>query len=238
MGLDTVELVLEVEEAFGIVINDRDAEQITTMGGLHRYVLAKLQGQEPLVTPCPSAAVFYRLRHALIETFGIERDKIRPDASVEDLISARQWHASCLKLQDSLDLRLPQFKPPPWVIEATVWAAMFAVLAMAAILSGSQWPGFPRPAAIGLVLVAASAVILIPMTWTRFADFPDEWQTVRGLVLRVIERNPRRFSPSQDAQRNPSAVWDDLCHLVSHQTGVDIRELTEETRFVDDLGMD
>jgi hypothetical protein len=42
MGLDTVELVIEVEKAFDIAILDADAERIATVGQLYEFVLAKL----------------------------------------------------------------------------------------------------------------------------------------------------------------------------------------------------
>jgi hypothetical protein len=55
MGLDTVELIMEVEEAFDIKIPDEDAEKLRTIGDLHHYIANKLQ----LVSgPCLSSAAF------------------------------------------------------------------------------------------------------------------------------------------------------------------------------------
>ena len=41
-SLDTVELVMALEEGFGIEIPDEDAEKITTVKDAHRYIEAHL----------------------------------------------------------------------------------------------------------------------------------------------------------------------------------------------------
>ena len=46
MGLDTVELVIEVEKAFDISILDADAEKIITVGQLYDCVVSKLPAHE------------------------------------------------------------------------------------------------------------------------------------------------------------------------------------------------
>jgi hypothetical protein len=38
MGLDVIEMVMEVESAFGIDIPDADAARLTTVGALYDYV--------------------------------------------------------------------------------------------------------------------------------------------------------------------------------------------------------
>jgi hypothetical protein len=43
MGLDTVELVMAVEEEFDLEIPDATAEKIFTVGDLHTFVVAELQ---------------------------------------------------------------------------------------------------------------------------------------------------------------------------------------------------
>lgn len=62
MGLDTVELVIEVEESFGISIGDEDAPGIVTVGDLFEYVLERV-GSRP--TLCLTSLAFYRLRRAI-----------------------------------------------------------------------------------------------------------------------------------------------------------------------------
>jgi len=48
MGLDFVELVMAVEEKFGIEMEEPDAERFMTVGGMFDYVLEKLNAQDKI----------------------------------------------------------------------------------------------------------------------------------------------------------------------------------------------
>jgi acyl carrier protein len=84
MGLDTVELVMEIEDEFGIAIPDADAELIQTAGQLHAYVCYRLRPRP--VPACPSARAFYHLRAAIRRHCPIPRDAIRPSALLSRLL--------------------------------------------------------------------------------------------------------------------------------------------------------
>jgi acyl carrier protein len=45
MGLDTVELVLAVEEHFGVEIPDEEASKLLTVGMLQAWVVSELENQ-------------------------------------------------------------------------------------------------------------------------------------------------------------------------------------------------
>src|SRR5205809_427702 len=68
MGLDLVELVMEVEDEFGIQIADDDASHIETVGQLHSYVCRKIGSGHAIQGRCHSMAVFHRVREALVNT--------------------------------------------------------------------------------------------------------------------------------------------------------------------------
>lgn len=63
MGLDAVELVLEIEEKFGVTLADDEVIYWNTLGHYHDYLLQHCTGwRRP---DCPTQKAFYRLRRAM-----------------------------------------------------------------------------------------------------------------------------------------------------------------------------
>ena len=65
MGLDSVELILEIEDSFGIAIPDAEASRISTIDDMYQCVLSKIKPRN-LQTVCATQHVFYRLRPELM----------------------------------------------------------------------------------------------------------------------------------------------------------------------------
>ena len=84
MGLDTVELVLAVEEVFNIEISDEVAGKISTVGELHEYVVAELTR---LDRPNVNRDIAYDLlRNVICFRLGVKPEKVVPNARfVQDL---------------------------------------------------------------------------------------------------------------------------------------------------------
>ena len=156
MGLDTVELVMEIEDEFGLSIPDADAEMIQTVGQMHAYVCGKLRPtKEPV---CPSARAFYRLRRALRRAQPVPRRCVRPSSLVSRLIPAECRHrwagvaeevglARAYSFGGKADVRFPAVFttvrdlvrqmtfPPPWdrlvrrgEFEDRVWERVCAIV--------------------------------------------------------------------------------------------------------------
>lgn len=84
MGLDTVELVMAVEEQFEIEIPDEIASTLETVGLLHAFVVSQLRRRSLL--PIDDAAVFSKLRDIICEQTAIEPGRVVPEAYfVKDL---------------------------------------------------------------------------------------------------------------------------------------------------------
>ena len=89
MGLDTVELVMEFEDEFGISIPDEDAEKIQTLGQTVDYIVKILAGRGRSISGlCPSARRFYAMRRGLGVRFSVPRAQVRPSAEIGALIPA------------------------------------------------------------------------------------------------------------------------------------------------------
>jgi acyl carrier protein len=84
VGLDSVELVMAVEEHFGISIPDGEASTLVTVGKLHAWVVNELRRlSRPSVNP---SVVFAELRELICDQLGISPDRIVREARfVQDL---------------------------------------------------------------------------------------------------------------------------------------------------------
>lgn len=84
MGLDTVELILSVEEVFNIQISDKDVVRLMTVGELHAFVVEELiRLRDPDVNP---QIVYNTLRNIICFRLGVPPEEVIPSARfVQDL---------------------------------------------------------------------------------------------------------------------------------------------------------
>lgn len=100
MGLDSVELVMAVEEEFQLALADEDAIQATTVGKLVDLVLSKLRHEPD--QPCLSQQGFYRVRQVMMKELSIPRDQIKPDLRLADVIEKDGRQQTWQNIMDAL----------------------------------------------------------------------------------------------------------------------------------------
>jgi hypothetical protein len=79
MGLDVVEFIMAVEDAFGLAIPDAEAERLTTPGRVIDYLAARLPAGGPETGACLSQRAFHKLRRATCARTGVDRQAVRAD---------------------------------------------------------------------------------------------------------------------------------------------------------------
>lgn len=85
MGLDTVELVIAVEEEFELAITDAAVAKLKRVGDLHAFVVTTLR-QRAEAGVVDEAQVWERLRAIIVEPLGVRVEEVTPAARfVEDL---------------------------------------------------------------------------------------------------------------------------------------------------------
>ncbi|HUY88225.1 MAG TPA: hypothetical protein VMV10_05800 [Pirellulales bacterium] len=232
MGLDLVELVIEVERTFDIKISDKDAGEITTVGELFEYVVAKTAGRQPA---CLSSFSFYRLRGALVAVAGISRKALRPRSELAPLFPDGRRRRDWRRLAKVTRLRLPELKRPLWL------TILLAVLSLG-IAGHALWLGWPRFGfrvaafiAIGAWAATAFAACKLSAPWA--IEFDAASRTLGGLTTTVMARNYAALCANR-YQGTLAEIWATLVALVSEQLGVDPGRVTLEARFVDDFGAD
>ena len=84
MGLDSVEIILTVEDEFDLEIPDTEAARMFTVGDLHAFVILELRRLGR--ADADHDAVFARLRDIICRQVGVKPETVVPSASfVKDL---------------------------------------------------------------------------------------------------------------------------------------------------------
>ncbi len=238
MGLDGVELVIEMEETFGIVIDDLDAEQIGTVGQAYRYILSKLELRPS--APCPSASIFYRLRLALMARSGADRRSIRPASRIGDFLPERGRREAWLGLRDELAMEMPRLEFGARLAIATWLLGLIPVLVLVATWGtlGEFSASLAAPVLVSSVVLGLASLVGAGLALDRFAtEIPQGCETIRGTVEAILGQG-RLHQESDGRPWSTDEVWATLRALISEQLGVPREDVTEEKSFVDDFGMD
>ncbi len=82
MGLDIVEIVIEVEEAFDIRIPDDRAGQMTTVGDLYDLMIESKRGS--LAAQDDPAAAWEALKQIIVYQLGVKPEAVTVDARFVD----------------------------------------------------------------------------------------------------------------------------------------------------------
>ena len=79
MGLDSVELVMAIEDEFGIEIPNTDAPQLFVLGAMHDFIVRALRQRGD--TP-DEVQVWERLRAVVVEQLGVRPDEVTRSAHI------------------------------------------------------------------------------------------------------------------------------------------------------------
>src|SRR5580765_7439647 len=129
MGLDGVELVMTIEEGFGVTIADAGAEACVTPAAVIDLVFGKLRATDERV--CVSQRAFYLLRKALTQTLGVSRRKVELSADIRSFTVDRSERAVWDDLKTAVHARSwPALCRPTWLV-TSMWVlslGMFCAL--------------------------------------------------------------------------------------------------------------
>ena len=127
MGLDGVQLVMEIEERFGIDIPDEDAAKIITVGDLYQLVFSKLTGTK--TDRCLTSAALYRLRRGFVEGLGMSRGEIAPSLALEVILPRKGRRGKWRLLQQAAPVEVPDLQFPKSVIAFITGIGAFTMTA-------------------------------------------------------------------------------------------------------------
>lgn len=229
MGMDGVELIMAVEEAFEIQIPDEEAEQIRTVIDLYTLIWSKLPQAVP-PRGCQSSATFYRIRRALMEQCGIPRWEVRPAARLEALLPPEQRREDWRLLRRTTGMWLPELELPQPM--SVAWTAFGWV-----VLSGCLMAYFVSPLSVALGCSLAGLVLTAKIQERlnlHAVQVPASCATVGSAVRYAVARTS--VPSARGKTWKPEEVWNRVRRLIAHEYDIPLEEVTPQASFVDDLG--
>lgn len=217
-GLDVVEFIMSVEDAFEISISGRDAERLDTLDDVFRYVRQRVQaGSSP---ECGTAKTFYRLRRALTKIVGLARGQIRPDSPLDDVLPPATRPQQWSLLQQELGLRLPHLEMPGWArrVQGVLIVAFFLCSAM-----GFSWPWLW----FGCPLSLAAIVTL--EWWSRPWTVLHGCQSIRDLARVTWALNVASLA---EGRMSDEDVWQAIVCILSNNAGIEPSQISRDLRFL------
>ncbi|BCW90669.1 hypothetical protein sos41_38430 [Alphaproteobacteria bacterium SO-S41] len=198
--LDSVELVHEIEAAFGIKISNPEARQLETVGALFDLLLAKLP-ESSAGEKCASAMAFYRIRRGL-KALGYD-ETFTPSSSLA-FLEAEGAKRRFRDLEKETGLRLPGPRAAPGAIfMGGGWVLICTVLG---IVVDQRW----------FLGIAPVCVLLVLDLITRLhpGGLPRNCATLGELTKKTALINLGQLI-QKGACRNDQVVWDALIKLLS-----------------------
>lgn len=235
MGLDSVELVLAFEEAFGIAIPDSDAAKMFTPRDVIDYIEQRRGSGTKML--CVTRRAFHTIRERLME-IGIERSAIRlgtplaqffPENTRRSLwvsargpISIQQWPELVRsgKLQNVIAI-------VPLLVASAVLVSSFITASSRRILESFV---------LAIISAACVSLVLLRVTRSQCRHFRGI-TTVRDLAIRVTAGGAASLLWKHE-EFTPTEIAATVRQIVIEELGIKESHYAESKEFVRDLGMD
>lgn len=233
MGLDSVEILVNVENAFGITISNYEAEKIATVGDIHNIVWRTLQGRQSM--RCRSQQIFYKLRYTLSTKFNLPKGAIELDASMNNIFPKTKRRLLYRELEEVLQLKLPPLVlPSVWmnilIITGVLLIAGTLIVSLVLVyrLNYTRW----------LMLLPVPGILVTKF----FSNILDPVRTVfepaslKEFTQKVLTLNYSTLM--QETGANQKEVELVIDHIIADIAGVEVHEVTPEKHLGYDLGID
>lgn len=227
---DFVEVILAVEDEFGISIPDEESWHIQTFGDLYAYVM-DVTNRPDGKGRCFSQRAFYMLRRSLVGCFGIGRSSIKRNTSTETFFPKAQRRKAWERLSKEIGMNIPELKRPVgmvWVIVLLVLICIGGILIipLGGFFQDDYWVNF------NFALVAGFLVPLLLWRVTRqFAvEIPGSCQTTGGLAKVVARKD---WGEAFEEGNLDKEVWERLCTALLKCQCIEESHLRPETDFME-----
>lgn len=233
MGLDSVELVMDVEKTFGIEIPDSEAEKIFTVGDLHEAVWRRVTKSS--TQTCKSQALFYELRGYAIGKFSVSRKMFRPDNLMDEIIPYTNRRILYHHFAKDNNLKFPS------LILSDTWNTILIsvgclLIGVSLLLAIFLYNFFSYRGSIFFLPVIGMLITWIFSQMLNPKRIYIEPKRVKDFTKMVLAMNYGSYASEMGVNR--MEMESVINHLIAEKSGLDLEEIQPEKKFGDDLGLD
>jgi acyl carrier protein len=228
MGLETVEIVIRFEEAFGITISDEVASHMSTPRDVTDYVLTQVATAEQ--SACLSQQAFYFLRRSFYKRLQFPRTAFHPDVPLQTLIPKGTRKDVWRQLQTEMGTNaLPPLARPVWLF----YSLVVGIIVLAVFVSYAT-PGIPFQLRLimGIALLVAVGFTVSLATRPLKTAFRRRFQTIGGLVEHLLLYTPHTFKREQRVWTR-AQIAETVRAIIVDVTGK--KNFTEDSHFINDM---
>ena len=235
MGLDAVEIMMAVEDAFDIRLRDEDMVKVRTPRDLVEVVMRTVAPADS--SACLTQRAFNLLRQALLRHLPLKRRAIAPSVRLAEIVPKPNRAALLENLASELKTEpLPDLVRPQWLVNLLIAQSLAAGLAVGLVSPRL----LANPTGTVCFWVGAFiAVLVLVCGWIATArscvEFPPGTTTVGDLSRWILahksdlaNRTPGRWTREQVAAR--------VREIVIEHLGCGNR-YREDALFIEDLGV-
>lgn len=229
MGLDFVEIVMEVEQQLAIEFEDDDFQNIVTVGDFYDLTISKIDFQN--VESGIRHTVFQKFRDMSLQECNIAKNDISLNTPLEALfknpIDENTWQNYSAMMNYKLPPLVCSSRARVFCEYSSVTGLGLIILSwITLILSFYQWAG--------LMLLVCLLLFVINKYFIKHVYLPSE--TVGELIQAIIKNNSSLLV--SDNKLKPDDVWQILQNIFVDQQGIPIEKITKDAKIVDELGID
>ena len=227
MGLDAVELVMLVEDHFGITIADDEAEKLLTVGDMVALIRSRVVAAAS--PKCFALPAFLSLRALIRDVAGDQNLRMKPSDAAVSCLSAVQRKRLWPRLRQLLGT-YPDPLRRAGPVRLALKSVSLALVAGAVALAAIDWVLLPLT-----LLGALALVILLYRVTAPLCNVPPAHLTTLGdITLKLVSRSA---AVEQRDLPDDQSVLAELRPIIAEQLCIDGEEIVLSARFVEDLGV-
>jgi acyl carrier protein len=232
MGLELVEIVMAVENHFGISISEEEWINIRTPGHLMTYVENTVNISKSKQTSCATQASFYKIRRMLVTKYEYNRNTITPNLTLASILPNESKEIFLSGLLEKLGIKNGPTLHFTERFERLVFYPFAFVFLVCFVTIGSQF-NF----AIGLVI----ALCLSWLPGQIICEFSNNKRTVLnppdftlGDLSYLLIAKENKESNQKQVEWSKAKIEQDIRAIITEVLG--INSFKNEDDFIDDLG--